>query len=56
MPLKIDPYSIGNLKEIVDNLSSDVKSAKIVLSDGNEFSVAWDDNEGHIITWKEPRK
>lgn len=54
--LKIEPYFIGNLKEIVDNLPSEVKSAKIVLSDDNEFSVSWDDNEGHIITWKEPRK
>lgn len=54
--LKIDPYFIGNLKEIVDNLPSEVKSAKIVLCDGNEFSVAWGDSEGHTIAWKEARK
>lgn len=56
MPLKIDPFYLGNIKSIVDSLPSEVKSARIVLDDGNEFTVNWDDNSGHVITWKEPRK
>lgn len=57
MPLNLDNYDLRRLKEIVDALPEAVKSGTIVIfENGPTFTFKWNENDGHVLTWKEPRK
>lgn len=58
MPLNIDPYDLGRLKETVENLPISVKSARVVLYEDSDlvFTVKYDEVVGvHRIIWREPK-
>lgn len=57
MPMTIDQDDLHQLAERVREIPPCVRSGTINLYEGSPtFTFKWDDNAGHVITWKEPRK
>lgn len=59
MPLKINAYDLRtlmNVMDVFDAIPEQVKSGTIEFHGGQTFTFRWDENEGPIVTWKEPRK
>jgi hypothetical protein len=48
-------WELRRVCEIVDSLDENVKSASIEYN-GHVYAVRWNEDDGHVITWKEPRK
>ncbi len=56
MPLTLTEYSLTQLKDIMSSVPSAVLSGTVELFEGQTFTFKWNENDGHVLTWKEPRK